>query len=263
MPVMTSKSFSLFIVLLLALTGIGASHTLSRSSADLALQASPEATPQATPAAGDELTVDFDGDSVDEGATDFVPLIGEWVIQEDDSAPSQPNVYAQVGTQDRAPAVTDAEDVFGDAYTDLLDNIETYELFPSTILDGDQYTNLDLSVSYRPISGTIDQLGGLIFRATSPTDYYVWRCNVLEQDCRLFLYEDGKRTSLYEVTVPQETGEWRRLRVVVEGDRIQGFLDDEMVMDFEDSTFQTGYVGLWTKADAVTQFDDFTVIALP
>ncbi len=212
---------------------------------------------------GDELTVEFDSDPVNEGATDFVPLIGEWVIQVDDSAPSQPNVYAQVGTQDRAPAATDAGDVFGDAYTDFLDNIETYELFPSTILDADQYTNLDLSVSYQPISGTIDQVGGLIFRATSPTDYYVWRCNVLEQDCRLFLYEEGKRTSLYEVTFAQDTGEWRRLRVVVEGDRTQGLLDDEMVMYSEDSTFLTGYVGLWTKADAITEFDDFFVIAHP
>ncbi len=263
MHLITSKSFSLLVVLLLAMTGIGASHTLSRSPAELALQASPAAPPRATPAAGDEFSIDFDSDSVNEGATDFVPLIGEWVVQADDSAPSQPNVYAQVGTQDLAPAATDAEDVFGDAYTDLLDNIETYELFPSTILDAGQYTNLDLSVSYKPISGTVDQVGGLIFRATSPTDYYVWRCNVLEQDCRLFLYENGKRTSLYEVAVTQDTGEWRRLRVVVEGDRIQGFLDDEMVMDFEDSTFQTGYVGLWTKADAVTAFDDFTVITLP
>lgn len=258
MHLIAGKSFSLLIVLLLELIGTGASHTLSRSSAELALRATP-----VTPAAGDELSLNFDSDSGNEGTTDFVPLIGEWVIQADDSAPSQPDVYAQVGIQDRAPAATDAGDVFGDTYTDFLDNIETYELFPATILDAGQYTNLDLSVSYEPTSGTVDQVGGLIFRATSPTDYYVWRCNVLEQDCRLFLYEDGKRTSLYEVAVEQDTGEWRWLRVVVEGDCIQGFLDDGMVMDFEDSTFQSGYVGLWTKADAVTEFDDFSVIALP
>jgi hypothetical protein len=217
----------------------------------------PAASPAASPAAG--ATDDFNADPVNQGAKLFAPLLGDWVVQTDDTAPSAPNVYAQVATGNLKPPASGAGTLFGQAYLDYIDKIEAYQVFPATVFTQGQYADLDLSVAYKPISGKIDQTGGLIFRIESPTDYYIWRCNALEQDCRLWLYKDGQRTSLYQAKLPQAAGEWHRLRVVAQGSHIQGYFDDRLLMDFDDTNYASGRVGLWTKADAVTEFDDFSV----
>lgn len=94
----------------------------------------------------------------------------------------------------------------------------------------------------------------------SPKDYYIWRCNVLEQNCELYVYENGERRSVFQADVPLEVGQWRQIRVVAEGNRIRGFLDERELMDDEfGDTSTRGRVGLWTKADAITNFDGFQV----
>jgi hypothetical protein len=220
--------------------------------------------PQAVPGAGSVMQR-FDSDPTGQGALGWAPVLGEWTVQADPTAPSPPNVYAQVGTNDVVPPDRGAAgQLFGGDYAEFLDNIGAYQIFPSSILDDGTYGDVDLSVAYKPISGRVDQTGGLIFRAQGPGDYYIWRCNVLETDCRLWTYVGGQRTSVYQVEVAgQNVGEWQTSRVVAKGTRIEGYWNDRLVMEFDDDTFtKPGRVGLWTKADAVTAFDDFTATPL-
>ncbi len=79
----------------------------------------------------------------------------------------------------------------------------------------------------------------------------------------MFIYEGGERRAFFEAAAELTLGEWRRIRVVAEGERVRGYLDDRLLMDETDPTFSAGRAGLWTKADAVTNFDDFEVSPLP
>ena len=125
------------------------------------------------------------------------------------------------------------------------------------ILEDRKFADVDVSVKGRPLSGKEDQSTGLIFRAKDAKNYYLVRSNGLEDNFRLYTMTDGKRKQIASTRVdPPKTGEWHTIRVVAKGRKIQAYLGDKLLVDHEDGTFAEGYVGLWTKADSVTEFDD-------
>ena len=124
-------------------------------------------------------------------------------------------------------------------------------------------TDLDLSVAFLPISGRADMGGGLIWRAKDDRNYYLIRANPLEQNIRLYHVVKGIRKMLknYDEIIDIKT--WHRLHVVNQGCRIQIFHDEKPIVDLCDETFKEGSIGLWTKSDAVTYFDDLRLQILP
>jgi hypothetical protein len=126
-------------------------------------------------------------------------------------------------------------------------------------------------VKFKPVSGEVDRAAGLVWRYRDENNYYIVRANALEDNVVLYKVEEGKRTSLAPKGTPQGTygvdrevpsGRWSALKVVVEGPSFTVFFDGEKLFEVEDKTFTgAGRVGLWTKADSVTYFDDFEVLA--
>jgi hypothetical protein len=126
------------------------------------------------------------------------------------------------------------------------------------ILEDRKFADVDVSVKVKPLSGKEDQTGGLIFRAKDAKNYYLVRSNGLEDNYRLYTMTDGKRKQIASTKVdPPKVGEWHTLRVVAKGKKIQAYMGDKLLIDHEDGTFTEGYVGLWSKADSITEFDDF------
>lgn len=118
------------------------------------------------------------------------------------------------------------------------------------------------------ISGNHDQGGGFVWRFTDKNNYYVVRANPLEDNVVLYKVEDGKRTDLplvdkgktYGVDVPPMGNKWNTLKLIVKDDVFTVFLNDKELFKVQDNTFtNAGKVGFWTKADAVTYFDDFEI----
>jgi hypothetical protein len=125
------------------------------------------------------------------------------------------------------------------------------------ILEDKKFTDLDLTVKFRPISGKEDASGGVIFRAKDAKNYYLVRANGLEDNFRLYTMTDGSRHQLASAKVdPPKLGQWHTIRVVAKGSKIQAFLNGKLQIEHDDKTYSSGYVGLWTKADSVTEFDD-------
>lgn len=125
------------------------------------------------------------------------------------------------------------------------------------ILEDKKFSDVDVSVRVKPLSGKEDQAGGVIFRARDARNYCLVRSNALEDNFRLYTMIDGKRKQLASAkVVPPKVGEWHTLRVVAKGTKIQAYVNDKLLVDHEDATFAEGYIGLWTKADSVTEFDD-------
>ena len=170
----------------------------------------------------------------------------KWEVLKDDTAPSQPNVLAQTSTD------------------------RTSGRFPLAIYEKANLTNGALTVKFKPVSGTGDQAAGMVWRYKDPDNYYIVRANALEDNVVLYKVEAGKRISLapkgtptktYGVKHPVPSGVWSTLSVSFQGNLFTVSFNGHKLFEVEDSTFtESGKVGLWTKADSVTYFDDFQAV---
>jgi hypothetical protein len=182
---------------------------------------------------GQVLDWTFDSDAVGGPPHGAEVFSGNWVVQAAADAPTPPNVLCQAMT---AP-------------------------FAALCLSDRVYTDVAVSVRFKPISGKDDQAAGIIFRVQDRDNYYIFRANALEDNVMFFRYASGIRTILKRSSRPIRTGQWQELKVEVLGDRFRGFLDGDLVAEVSDDIYRAGKVGLWTKADSVTCFDDLVVIA--
>lgn len=117
-------------------------------------------------------------------------------------------------------------------------------------------SDLNLEVSFLPIQGQADMGGGLIWRATDDRNYYLARANPLEQNIRVYRVVNGIRHLLQNFDQTITLKQWHTLQVSHRDCRVTIFYDDKQVFDLCDKTFHNGMIGLWTKSDAVTYFDD-------
>jgi hypothetical protein len=182
-----------------------------------------------------KLTWTFDNDKPGQIAGGFSNETGDWKVVADASAPSKPNVLAQMAKSSSS----------------------TYNL---SLLGDLQFKDVDVSVQMKSVAGKLDQGGGLVWRAKDAKNYYVVRYNPLEDNLRLYRVVKGTRSApLQDMTIKHADG-WHELRVIMSDDRIECYYDGKKYMDVRDATFkEAGKIGLWTKADAQTQFDDLTV----
>jgi len=179
--------------------------------------------------------VNFDGDavgSVPSGWTCGVTGRGSprWAVAADPTAPSKSNVLMQSGSG----------------------------TFPWCVKSGTSLADGFVEVKFKPISGGEDQAGGLVWRWKDGDNYYVARANALENNVSLYYTERGSRKTIKYVDAPVARGSWHTLRVEFAGTRIAVLLDGKRYVELDDSHIGgTGAVGVWTKADSVTAFDDF------
>jgi pyruvate,water dikinase len=149
--------------------------------------------------------------------------------------------------------------VMGKRYQEFLDNIGAYYYFPLAIAKESNMANGTAQVMVKPLSGSIDQAGGLAFAIRDWGNYFVFRVNALEDNAILFEFKNGKRIERLNIDTPISADQWHRLRVVTEGRRVLAFLEDRLLMEYAADRDLDGYVGLWTKADSVTLFNDFAL----
>ena len=167
------------------------------------------------------------------------PKLGVWQVAADSTAPSKPNVLA-------------------------LSTDEPKATFNVALFQPMAYKDLDLRVRIKANSGQVDQAGGLVWRCNDENNYYICRINPLEDNFRVYKVVDGKRSQLQSTEFKAETGKWYHVRAVMVGDQITCYVDGKKYLDVKDDTFKdAGLVGLWTKADASSSFDDLAVFAPP
>ena len=118
----------------------------------------------------------------------------------------------------------------------------------------------EVEVRFKAVKGKEDQGGGVIWRALDKENYYIARFNPLEDNFRLYYVRGGSRKMLASAQIRLPTDKWHTLKIAQHDNHILGYLNAQKLLDVEDNTFaKAGGVGLWTKADAVTSFDDFAI----
>ena len=155
----------------------------------------------------------------------------KWAIEKDESAPSQPNVLKQSGQA----------------------------TFPVCFKNDTNIKDGLVEVKFKPIAGKEDQAGGVIWRLRDANNYYIARANALENNVTIYHTINGKRTEKKRINTQVASGQWHRLRVDFSGNHFVVTFDGKKALEWDDETFKdAGKIGLWTKADSVTEFDDFT-----
>jgi hypothetical protein len=163
----------------------------------------------------------------------------KWTVEQDRTAPSKLKVVKQSGQA----------------------------TFPLLLRDDTNIKDGFIEVKFKAIAGSEDRAAGLVWRAQDANNYYVVRANALEDNVVLYKTVGGARLPLdivgrsggYGVDVPVPANQWHSLRVDFKGTRSKVFYNGKQLFEVEDSTFADGgKVGLWTKADSVTLFDEIT-----
>ena len=153
-----------------------------------------------------------------------------WTVAADPGAPSKPNVLKQPGSG----------------------------TFPWCVRDGVSVANGFVEVRFKPVSGREDQAGGVVWRWKDGDNYYVARANALENNVSLYYTEKGSRRTIKYVDAPIAARVWHALRVEFKGTHMKVSLDGKTYIEADDTHIAgPGSVGVWTKADSITLFDDF------
>jgi hypothetical protein len=169
-----------------------------------------------------------------------------WEIVRDESAPSPPYVLAQLSRD------------------------QTAGRFPLAIWGTALFEDGEISVAFKTVDGSIDKAAGVVWRYQDANNYYVVRANALENNVVLYKVQNGIRASIAPKGLPSRSygvkhlipsGRWNYLKVTFAAATFTVFLNQERLFEAEDATFsKAGKIGLWTKADSVTYFDDFTIL---
>jgi len=153
----------------------------------------------------------------------------KWTIEKDETAPSPPNVLKQSGQA----------------------------TYPVCIKDDTSLKDGFVEVKFKPVSGKVDQAGGLIWRATDSDNYYIARANALENNVTIYHTIKGKRTEKKRANMKVASNQWHTLRVDFQINHFTVTFDGKKAIEWDDETFkEAGKVGVWTKADSVTLFDE-------
>jgi len=131
--------------------------------------------------------------------------------------------------------------------------------FPVAVVKNESFRDVTLTVRARPLAGEIDQGFGVVWRYRNADNYYITRCNALEDNCTIYHVINGSRRPFQNHSVKVASNAWHTLKMEARGNHFVVWFDGAKVLDARDDTFQSGQVGLWTKADSVIEFDDFTI----
>jgi hypothetical protein len=157
--------------------------------------------------------------------------VPKWTIEADASAPTAPNVLKQSG----------------------------HGTFPWCAKNGTAITDGFVEVKFKPLEGREDRAGGLVWRFKDGNNYYIARANALENNVSLYHTEGGRRITIKYVDAPVTANAWHTLRVEFSAQHIKVIFDGKPTIELDDSHISgSGAVGVWTKADSVTAFDNFS-----
>jgi len=135
--------------------------------------------------------------------------------------------------------------------------------FDVIVMDKPDYQDMELEVKFKGVEGEEDQGGGPVWRYLDENNYYIARANPLENNFRVYKVVDGNRKEMASADIMITSGEWHTIFVRVKGNQIECYYNGKKHLEVADDTFPDGgKIGLWTKADAMTYFDDFKMKSL-
>ena len=192
----------------------------------------------------------------------ITPVVGVWTIAQDGNS----KVLMVDGSrwkegQPAANIADKARALYGDRYAEFLDNVKSFAYYPYAVATGiEDFRDGEISMRFKPLAGRIDQGAGILFNLKSNGNYLTIRANALENNLVLWQFVNGKRTSVKWIrNTPTATQQWHTLKVRIAGKKIEGYLDEKLLLEHELAEPSSGRIGVWSKADSVVYMSDYTV----
>ena len=189
----------------------------------------------------------------------FLPMVGDWTTSKDIV---QVDGRQWIKGQPSAGLAANARKIYGAHHEEFIDSVKAYAYFPYAVArDIDDFRDGEISTRFRLISGQLDQCAGILFNLKTNGDYLTVRFNGKEDNLVLWTFKNGKRSFVKkgseEVHLPMN--EWHRMKIKVAGTKLEGYLDDKLLLEYTLAEPVSGKVGLWSKTDSVSQFADYAV----
>ena len=231
------------------------------------LLASPLVTPcAASPENSATIVEDFSSETVGAAPTSFTPAVGNWMI----GADKENKVLVVDGSKWRRGQASSgladkARALYGERYAEFLDNVKAYAYYPFAVYKTmDTFSNGIVTMRFKAIAGRIDQGAGILFDLKPNGDYYALRANPLENNLVLWRFKHGKRSSVsWARNVRTASRQWHSITLKVKGNIVKGHVNGKQYITHKLPQPVHGKLGIWTKADSVVFFDDYSVTTKP
>ncbi|HEX3070361.1 MAG TPA: hypothetical protein VHX14_17470 [Thermoanaerobaculia bacterium] len=196
--------------------------------------------------------------------TQFIAIVGDWSVAKDAAGKTVYQVDGRqwIKGQPSAGLAAKARTIYGAKHEEFIDSVKAYAYFPYAVAKGvDDFHDGEVSIRFRLLAGQLDQCAGILFNLKPNGDYLTVRFNGKEDNLVLWTFKTGKRSFVKKgsenVHIP--LGEWHTIKIAVAGTQLRGFLDDKPILDYTLAEPVSGKVGVWSKTDSVSQFDQFVV----
>ena len=197
----------------------------------------------------------------------FLPMVGNWVVAKDGAK----NVVMVDGRQwkrgDPSGGLADkARAIYGSRHEEFIDNVKAFAYFPIAVAQGvDDFRNGEISMRFQIVEGALDRCAGILFNVKPNGDYLAVRFNGMEDNLVLWTFNKGVRKFVKRAPeeVPLKLKEWYTMKIAVHGTKLEGWLNGKMILEYTLAEPVSGKVGLWSKTDSVSLFDDFVVTPAP
>ena len=209
------------------------------------------------------IRVDVSQEKTDSEPSHFVAVVGNWVVVKDGNK----NVLLVDGRQwkrgDPSGGLADkARAIYGSRHEEFIDNVKAFAYFPYAVAQGiDDFRNGEIAMRFQVIEGSLDQCAGILFNLKPDGDYLAVRFNGKEDNLVLWTFNKGVRKFVKRAPeeVPLQAKEWHTMKIAVQGTRLEGYLNGKLLLQYTLPEPVSGKVGVWSKTDSVSYFDDYVV----
>ncbi len=216
-----------------------------------------------TEAAPKARHVDLSKEKVGSESSRFLSVVGNWIIVEDEGKKRLAVDGRQwMRGQPAGGLAQKARAIYGSRHEEFIDNVKAFAYFPYAIAkDVQDFQNGEISIRFKLVAGQLETCAGILFNSKPNGDYLTVRFNGKEDNVVLWTFTKGKRSFVKKGTenVPLAMNQWNSLKIAVHGTSLQGFLNDRLLLEYTLAEPVAGKVGVWSKTDSISYFDDFTV----
>jgi hypothetical protein len=200
-----------------------------------------------------------------EGAepTKFLSVVGDWSITADEGKKTLLVDGREWKKGQPANGLADkARAIYGSRHEEFIDNVKAFAYFPYAVANQvDDFHDGEISMRFKLVGGALDQCAGILFNLKPNGDYLTVRFNAKEDNLVLWTFDKGKRSFVKKGVkdVPLQMQTWHTMKIAVHGTHLEGFLDGEPLIDYTLAAPVSGKVGVWSKTDSISEFQDYTV----
>ncbi|HWO02287.1 MAG TPA: family 16 glycoside hydrolase [Blastocatellia bacterium] len=211
--------------------------------------------------------IDLSSESIGSESKKFLSVVGNWVIAQDEGKKVLMVDGREWKRGQPAGGLADkARLIYGSRHEEFIDNVKAFAYFPYAVAKGvDDLRNGEISIRFKLVDGKLDQCAGILFNLKPNGDYLTVRFNGKEDNLVLWTFNKGKRSFVKKGSenMPLAMKQWHTMKIVIAGTQLQGFLNGKLLLEYTMPEPVSGKIGVWSKTDSVSYFDDFVVTPAP